>query len=709
MKCKNCGAELTEGILFCPECGEKNEISEQMEQHTMQETADLVPETAQAVTLSKEPVASDAQPSANAPVPKKYCPQCGTENEADAVFCGNCGFSFTGNPSADAQANANSAAPAAKAKKPGMKKALAIGAVAAGVVVLGVGAYTVMRSMGVLGKKEASKELLYLKGNEINIMAGKNPITIEGDFWENSYDIGLNTSYNPIQFSDDGNYLFYPQDYTGYEYDLYRKKASSKKDDGIKIDSGVRSYKLISEKKIAYIKNDGAKLYISDTKDKEKVDSDVSWFRISDDKKYILWCTSDHDMYVQDISLKKDKIKLDSDVEYACYFSDDLRTLLYKAEGNLYRIKDFGDEEKIDSDIDNVSVYTDDDKLLLNYTKIGDSDAEYSKGNLVNDDMAASDALMKEPSIEDYQTTVTSEGWFGPIETTETDYDAYYDANEKYQEKLNRDSIREYFDEPMYVECKEFYCYDIKTKKSELVTSLCTDKYAKSSGEIAAIEYYDIENAAKVKLSEVSGAYDLDSKISENLSNSMKTCVIKGTTTIDLDLDAGEYGTLESVYSSKDMLYLTYHDNSDKILLGTDLSKDKGKLKEISDEVSTVEFADEKGIYYIASVGKDGEGELYLNKDSLVDDVKPGTVIPYGKNALIFGTDVSDREKTLVLYKNGKKQTIAEDVADYYILDDERIALLTDYNFSKYRGDLQLYTNGKLKDIDTDVASILRY
>ena len=65
MKCKSCGAELMEGIIFCPECGERNDVEEAQKQ--------------------KE----------ESNVPQKYCPQCGAVNIQDAGFCVNCGFSFT--------------------------------------------------------------------------------------------------------------------------------------------------------------------------------------------------------------------------------------------------------------------------------------------------------------------------------------------------------------------------------------------------------------------------------------------------------------------------------------------------------------------------------------------------------------------------------------------------------------------------------------
>lgn len=717
MKCKNCGAELMEGIIFCPECGEKNETDGQNEYQPDQEevkqgTEDIVSETTEPVGLNREPQPDPAQEEKQE-ISKKYCPQCGTENVEDAVFCGNCGFSFTG---------LTSTGKPEKQKKSGLKKVLIAAAAVAGVVALGFGAYTVFSAGGIVGNnnnKDTSKKLLYLKDNEINIVAGKKPIAIDGDICDDNYsESNFGGTYCPISFSEDGKYMFYPQDYTGSGYyDLYRRKTNSTKDKGDKFASGVLWYEVIDNNRIAYLKDDDRKLYISSKDDKQRVDSDVRIFTISDDKKNILWITSDSDMYVQSINLKKDKIELDSNVRYILYKSEDMDTVIYKSQDNdLYVMKDFADREKIDSNVEEAIASVKNGKLTLNYCKSVDSEKALCYGDFVNDDMAASDALMKEPNISDYQKTEMKDSFWGPMESTETDYDAYNAAYEQYEQKLNRDAVRksEYFKTPITnVYCKELYFYDVKAKKKELVTSLTTKNvYTKNSGttiteDIVVVDYYDVDNIDKIEISDITEASELWDKVTDSLENNTKTCVMKGKTNIELDMSAGEYGALGCAYTSEDMLYLLYgKDNG--YLLSTDLSKDKGVTKELSDEVDEIEFADKKGVYYTVSVDNDGIGELYLNDKRIVDEVVPGSVQPFG-NSLIYTDETNEQEFTLMLYKNGKKQTVSDEVADYYILDDDRIALLVDYSTKRYKGDLKLYDNGKVKDIDTDVSAILRY
>lgn len=143
MKCKNCGAELMEGMVFCPECGEKNEVCIQNE--TAAENGNI---TAQ---------------------PKKFCPQCGAENQGETGVCVSCGFTFSAQEE-----------PVKEKKEFKWKKGYTIGIAAAVVVAVGIGVISALSSAG--GSDSRISKLIYLIDNEINIMAGKTPITIEDDF-----------------------------------------------------------------------------------------------------------------------------------------------------------------------------------------------------------------------------------------------------------------------------------------------------------------------------------------------------------------------------------------------------------------------------------------------------------------------------------------------------------------------------------------------
>jgi RNA polymerase subunit RPABC4/transcription elongation factor Spt4 len=79
MKCNNCNAEVTEGMKFCPECG--NSIEQPQPQKCPQCSIDVAEGT-------------KFCPNCGSPIgiPKpKVCSKCGTEIEEGEKFCSNCG------------------------------------------------------------------------------------------------------------------------------------------------------------------------------------------------------------------------------------------------------------------------------------------------------------------------------------------------------------------------------------------------------------------------------------------------------------------------------------------------------------------------------------------------------------------------------------------------------------------------------------------
>ena len=666
MKCKSCGAELMEGIIFCPECGERNDVEEAQKQ--------------------KE----------ESNVPQKYCPQCGAVNIQDAGFCVNCGFSFT-----------EDMTPQKKEKKNvHWKKSYT--AVVAVVIIIGM---AIFAGQYLFAGKSSSQKLLYLKDNEINIMTGKKPNVIQDDFAENA--VGYTQSYYPIRFSEDGKYIYYPSDYSSGSYDLYRKKVKSRKDDGEKIESGIKSYAIINNHRMIYLKSGEGKLYISDMKDKEKIASDVSWFRLSNDNKNILWYTNDSKLYVQDINLKKDKIKIDTDVNITYYISDDLKTILYKKDANLYVSKNFDDREKVASDVVNVNVYHTEDFVSVYYT-INES-VDLSFTDLINDDMEASDALIKEPDITDYQVTTKKNSFWGQIDSTETDWDNYNADVEKYNEKAVRDNIREYMNETMKIDSIALYYHNIQSNKTEKVFYAPIESDSpRYAGNICVIEYYDLDAIEKINISTFTedNFWQMEEDVRKALRSTKRICAIKEKNRVELDIDASEYNGIRQIFAdgANDMLYLAYDNNgAGETLFCTDVKKDNGEVKEITDEAYAVEEVTVDGVYYIKEVDKNGEGELYLNDKFISDEVSAGTVTVYGKKDIMYYTDTNNSEGTLMIYNGNTMKKVSEDVADYLKLEDNSIAVLVDYNFSKNRGDLKLYHNGKMKSLDTDVTAILRY
>ena len=127
--------------------------------------------------------------------------------------------------------------------------------------------------------------------------------------------------------------------------------------------------------------------------------------------------------------MKADKKKLDSDISYLCAYSDDLQTIIYEKDDNLYVVKDLGEKEKIASDVDGVNVHDINGNFQIYYVKESD-ETSLSAYDLIKDDYLSQDQNITEPRLEDYQTVTYVDDFFSSREKIETD-DAYYQDVEK--------------------------------------------------------------------------------------------------------------------------------------------------------------------------------------------------------------------------------------------------------------------------------------
>lgn len=715
MFCRNCGAQLEEGAIFCQECGTKQEEKIiDVVPSEIREMPDVTQEPEETLTETKEedttePVAentvdTETAGAANGLIPTeniRYCHNCGAANSERAEFCGNCGTVL----SADS-------GPVYKSKKRLPKKkyvAAIIGVLLVAVVAVGV--------VKVVCSRNNAKTLVYLKDNEFTVSINNKQYTVGDDVYEdddNAETISNYTSYI-VQTSKDGKYLFYPQDYGYGEFSLYRKKLNGEKAEEIKVDSGVSGYTVLDNNDVVYIKSE--KLYYSDLEEKRKIASEVSWFRVSANGKYIMWYTSDGDnrLYIQDIKGKKDYVKVDSDIDYIEAYSENFDRIVYVKDDHLYLVRDFEEKEKIASDVAEVCVQDIDGNLGIYYTIYEEEDSQFSLSDVIEDEYAVSDSQMVEPDIQDYQKTEMKESFWGLIESVTTD-DAYYQELEKYQEKLARDDIRDALDESLGLETVTLYYYSDKSGGKESLLEGCFEDIEEEDG-ILLCYYFDEEAVDKVSMDSLisSDWVGIEYELTKCLLSGMKVYVYNGTEQTQLELDSEEYSVEWMDYevdSESHMLYFVTSDvdEEETYLFATNYEKDKGKLELIAEDVNRISLVTSAGVYYLCDVDN-GEGTLYLNGSRIDDDVAINSVTAFVDGEILYMTDVDSDYNvgTLYLADSKNKTRIADDVALYETNEKDQIAFLTDYNFKKYRGDLKLYKNNKTVSIDTDVATIIGF
>lgn len=713
MFCHNCGAELEEGVMFCSNCGaqvtsgsaalddeDKTVIlnGEINETENIAETANM--EEQKTETEKVETVET---------VQKKFCPNCGTENGINDLFCQECGM-FFGNAE-EKMAGGNMAAKTGKAGK--VWKIAAI--IASLLVVVGLGIVFVPRLMAGLKTSDWEPDfVLYLKDNELT-MAKKGkyePIVVGDRMFDDKDDIGngYHYAYNLISYSPDHKYVYYPQKADGNGCDLYRKKLGSAKAEEVKIDSQIVDYEVLDNDRVVYIK-DGTnrKLYLYQKGESEKIASNVGNLRVSSDGKYILWQTEGK-LYVQNTNLKSDKVKLDSDVSILYGVSEDFGTIVYQKNDNLYVMKGMNESEKIASNVYDAYVYDIDHSLKIYYLKEG-GEKSVSYYDLISDDLLAQDQQIEEPRLEDYQRVTYKDSFWGVQEKVEVD-DSYYDELDKYWQKQNRDSLRAYLEsDTVYIsECDVYYYEDASGESNKVLTaSMQGEMMYGSMGTNTALMHVgntDLETIEGVKFSELQDIdyYEMYQRIEDTMGEGTQLLYIENGEIHEIDFECEDSYPGIWANEEKHMIYITGYDSGYTELYRFDYRQKDASPELITDELSYVAAYDMDDVCYVSE-----DDELFLGDEKIDEDVYTMTV--WENEAILYITDVDKdgEEGTLHLYRGGKSVEIADDVAvdSYGMFDSDKIAFLTDYNFKKYRGDLNVYDGNKVKKIDEDVTKII--
>lgn len=721
MFCKNCGVQLSEEVVFCPECGTKQEKedrvipvnADEMTEVQEEEKNDVIEqETVQQEMESQQTQIVEAEIVAEQ---VKYCHNCGSVNAQEDAFCCNCGAAFGKSVPSFEAATLNQS----RQKE---KKSKGIPFVIAGVLLLAV---VVLAAVSLfLNNGSRQSTLAYIKDNELNLFQKKEPYQIgneifEDKSWANYYGNVLDTR---IQFSDKGKYIFYPQDYDTEGFSLYRGEVKNEKAQAVKVDSYILNYQVISADKVVYIKDsEECNLYVSDLNDKDKIASDVSWFLLSEDKQTVFWCNVDDNgeisLYMQGVDGKAEKTKIASGIEYLYDYTDDLKTIVYEKDDNLYIVKDYGEKEKIASDCLDVYVGLSGSNASIYYLQEGD--ALWNFNDMFEDKYAESDSWMEYPDIMEYQTIAIEDTFWGPMEYVVTDEVGYQTAVEEYEEKLIRDEIRWQLglDDDTERESTVLYCYDIQSGESKMIQEeLYEDEFSEVDNGILMYSRFNIDKIQKISMDSLVDLYkesedSLEELLVDTLSDIIEIVVCEGTKQVTLPIDKDKYRYYDSWSSMIDpntnTLYTVIEGDEEEILYAFDYKSENPEGHMIKDDAEyiSLELIGDAGLYYIC------DGTLYLNDEKITDDVSYAYEVYEGKILAVKDRsgDYDGYEYTLYLVDGTEGEKIADDVAYWVCNGEEKIAFLSDYNFQKKRGDLKMYQNGEIQKIDSDVSGIIGF
>lgn len=651
-----------------------------------------------------------------------FCEKCGAQIEDDSLFCPNCGSKIDSGEGEE--------------KK---KKKLPVGIAAAVVTVV-----CLVTCVVLFGRRGVETPLIYLKDNEMVSFDGKEKNTFGGDVSIERgeiYPFGGNVA--PFtQFSQDGKYLFYPQNYEYGVFDLYCKRTKDKEVKGEKLASSVENYAVLKNGKVVY--QEGKKLYISDSENREKIASDVIEYTISGDEGSIFWITwENRSIYACRTDSVGEKRKLDSDIDYVIYSSDDFDTIVYRKDKELYCLKNLEDRKKITSEsVTDCCVADSGERVMVYY--LVDEEETFTFRNFIENDLS-------NPGDE-AQFLQGSSDW----------------------QKRNMSTL---------------YCYDPEIgENTEYASGFFPFGIHAYSEEIAPVFSYlccDVDEAEKVKLSTIAkwneeetvSAAKVCGEIWKNLSATAKLHLVSNGRDELLDYDGEEYGWAAGIGSVEKtneyyiyampmdaMMQMIRNEESRELrvpgirlsteeddggiwkvsvkiggasasveeeavaeepatdyydfsftIFKTDSGKMDGKLEPVAEDIGNFAMLTDGGIYYRADLDEDMmKGELFFDGSRVDSDVMLDSIKGLADgDGILYLTDYDDEDGkgTLKMYTGGETRKIADDVMilSYHANQKGEVAFLTDYSWEERTGDLKRYNNKKVISIDSDVTGILSF
>lgn len=337
------------------------------------------------------------------------------------------------------------------------------------------------------------------------------------------------------------------------------------------------------------------------------------------------------------------------------------------------------------------------------------------------DDLAESDAKIKEPKSEDF-TTVERKRlinyWTGePYEADVEEFDksGFNEANQRYEEKINRDSLR------CELKARDFDPPGSLHFFSEGASVVVTDNYeslllADAKTGMVIYKKADYATVPKVPLSEVSFPEEAMAKYKEHLNDAAEAYLFTPQTgTVKLDQVLGS--SLSQVRLSLDGQKL-YGIEKGGTLVAFDVEEGLPVHRKVLDEeVSFFQYiAEEKAkLFYYKRMDEGNALYEYANETSRqifadIDFIDFNFCKYYPQpDELYYLTEYNSDEHagTLYRYRDGKSIKIADNVHEYYYNESSGLYYIVNFDWSQGTGDLMRAGDGKPEQVADRVRFML--
>lgn len=612
-----------------------------------------------------------------------FCPGCGNQIDESAKFCTSCGMALTEENTIVLQNSPK------KAK--GLKKGLIAGA---GLLVVVLLAALVFVSGSLFsGSGDA---VAYIRNDKLYYKENANSK-------KEAYEIARlhsDAEYAPIEFSEDGKYLYFFSDFEDYTYgtlnqiEVKKIKADSDKNkkNVIEIASDVEiyNYQIIDGNSVIYRCQNG-KIEYFDGKEEHTIAKNVSNFHYNKENNTLIYSVlTDESAYTYSIyagkfSTDMDAEKIDVDVASIISMENSEFIVYSKMNDDNYELYVAGigqEPEKISKNYYGISTMDAEQKKMIFLER---QEVSYSLYEYVEDDCKAEDEGVAAPDAKKYMSEVSLSDVL-----EEADYEYYkeypeeltyfyeyrnedYDIGMKYYYNWE-DEITYYYDgikwysldNELYERAWEEYSThsDRINLRNNLMEEQCT-QYEQSA------YYYEAGKEVEQLLEGVSSitAVDADKKIlyyTEVSYAKKKLSELESVWELEEDMEANKTRKLYIGVAGGNFAEL-----GDKSMYATELSEDKSKC-------AILAYNGEKYELLMCNIkGKEVSMEETIAKN------KTEVFGKWLKNQFYYLTDADDSYGTLCCYENGKSREMTEDAS----LDDIRVFENETYMISEYASD----------------------
>ena len=463
-----------------------------------------------------------------------------------------------------------------------------------------------------------------------------------------------------VQITSDGRSVFYAVESAEGDpgFDLYYGRISSVDNDRdtpnehLCIDSGVTAYKIHPDGRfVLYLKED--RLYYSNLTDSHMVATGVTAFYLSKNNQQFIYYKDGSRIYTCGTGEKDRPVLVDAEIDKVLSEKEEYVRIYYLKQGALFL-------KEIDKEAVCIAENVKDGIMLGDYVYfVKEETLQKTFEDIFYDDKATRDKSLTEPVQTDYMV-------FAADGTKRLDTEAYDAAMQQYEEKLIRDTIRDYFSLHPMAET-ENVLYTVRWNGIKEVDSGLNDAALHYNSCKQTIVYEkEIENEEKIRLSSVENIEDALQKIEMQQSEEKKN------------------GMYVLIKDKMPYLGLEYFP--------------QGQI-----EISL----DGKFLYCLETVGEDGRNALVRYTISS-RELKNRTVLREGVTD--FAVDGADSSIVIVFDENklglceGDTYTHLSDSSCHsFFYVDGTLFFYDEYNVQTESGKLQWFRDGKVKLVDVGV------